>query len=383
MTWLTEPLEQRTDILDPSVDYPTIDEQLYARQRAQAGNTGRVTIREALGIPAVWRALTLLSTVTSTFHLREFVNQTEVNAAPVVLRPNRKWRPEAFFKRSVWDMGSRGETIYIVRERDFQDFPSSLTPVIPESMRSDWDGEEHRNWQSNGPDGRIISFAQRDVIHIPLIQDPETGRGMGPLQMCGVAFNVAQQADMWASRFFLGSVPSLYLDSASPINSTDAQTIKEQWLHDPPNVPKVGYGYTPTSISTNMEESQALEARMMSRGDVAVAFGIPGKLLEYTESGSSLTYQNVGDLATELVRLTLGPSYLEPIEQTFSDLRPRGHETRFDTDDFQRADPKTRYEIHKTAIETGIYTAEYAADKEQIIDGGTSEVQPIPLREVG
>lgn len=277
-------------------------------------------------------------------------------------------------------MASRGEAIWLVKERDVAGFASDLVPVAPETMKSDWNGVEH-DWYSIRSDGKRIDYARDNVIHIPLMRDPATGRGIGPLQACGVAVNVAVEADRWASRYFLGSIPSVFLESKVPLAGDDPDTIKRKWLGDPPNVPKVGYGIQPHPLNVNPETAQLTGSRMYSRGDAALILGIPGRMLEYAESGSSITYANVGDLATELVRLTLGPSYLEQIEQAFSDLRPRGTEVRYDVAGFERADAKTRYGIHAQAIASGIYDAEYAAQQEGV-SGTFPEVRPAPLKVV-
>lgn len=386
--WLTEPLEKRDFTLDASSYYPDIDAQLYARQQALTGSVPGVTIREALGIPAVFRAVSLLATAAASFNLREYVNQREiVPAAPVVRRPQPEWTPGAFTRDTVHYMASRGEAAWLVLERDFAGFASSILPVPPETIQSEWDGLRFTRLWTHDRDGKERDLDPRDVVLIPYMRDSQTGRGKGPLQMCGIALNVAHEAETWASRWFVGAIPSIYLDSKIPLaggtedHPGDAEMIKDKWLNDPPNVPKVGYGLTPTTLNINPESAQLTTSRMMSRGDAAVMFGIPGRLLEYSESGSSLTYANVGDLATELVRLTLAPIYLEQIEQAFSDLRPRGTEVRYDVEGFERADPKTRYEIHEKAIALGVYTPEDAARKEGE-QPGSAEVVPAPLRRV-
>lgn len=379
-TWLTEPLEERSHPLNPDDRWPDIDTQLYALQRAQSGSLVKPTIKEALAIPAIWRAVSLLSTVAASLQLKEYRNEVEIPAAPVVRRPQRRWTPGAFTRDTVMYQASRGEAIWLVKERDVAGFASDLVPVAPETLQSDWDGLEH-DWYTIGPDGKRRDYARENVVHIPLMRDPSTGRGLGPLQVCGVAANVAVEADRWASRFYAGSIPSVFLESKVPLAGDDPETIKGRWLQDPPNIPKVGYGITPHMIGQDMESSQALAARMYSRGEAALMFGIPGRMLEYAESGTSITYANVGDLATELVRLTLGPAYLEQIEQAFSDLRPRGTEVRYDVAGFERADVKTRYEIHGTAIDKGIYTPEYAAQQEGV-SGTFPEVRPAPLKVV-
>lgn len=375
--WLVEPLEERVDF-DPSNTYPDIDYQLYQRQNSRTV-PWTPTVRDALGVPAIWRAVSLISTTVGSFQLKEYVNQVEVEASPFVRRPSRSWTPGDFFRDMSSYLASRGEAIAIVLARDFNGFATNLQLVAPYLMQSEWDGLEH-DWRIT-QNNRQVPISRENVVHITLMRDEVTGRGIGPLQRCGVALNVAVEADRWASRFYVGGIPSVFLDSENPINAEEAAKVKDQWLTDPPNVPKVGHGFTPSTLQVNPEVAQLVESRMHSRGDAAVAFGIPGKLLEYSAGGSSLTYQNVGDLATELVRLTLAPQYLEPIEQHFSDLLPRGHEVRFDVEGFQRADAKTRYEVYAQGIENGIFTSEYAAQQEGIL-GGSPEVRPVPIRRV-
>jgi hypothetical protein len=74
----------------------------------------------------------------------------------------------------------------------------------------------------------------------------------------------------------------------------------------------------------------------------------------------------------------LGPLYLEPIEQALSDLLTRSTVARFNVKGFLRADIKTRYEVHKTAIETGIYGPDYAQREEGILPGDV-EFAPVPF----
>lgn len=369
LTWLSEDqdLKQRAD-LDIANTYPDIDYQLYQRQNSRTV-PWTPTVRDALGVPAIWRAVSLIATTVGSFQLKEYVNQQEVDASPFVRRPCRAWTPSDLFRDMSSYMASRGEAIALITARDFTGLASDIRLVAPYLMQSEWDGLDH-DWTFTDRNGRQQSIARENVIHITLMRDESTGRGIGPLQRCGVALNVAVEADRWASRFYVGGVPSVFLDSENPINKEEADKVKEQWLTDPPNVPKVGHGFTPSTLQVNPEVAQLVQSRMHSRGDAAVAFGIPGKLLEYSAGGSSLTYQNVGDLATELVRLTLAPQYLEPIEQHFSDLLPRGHEVRFDVEGFQRADARTRFEVYASGIENGIFTPEYAAQQEGILCGG-------------
>lgn len=380
--WLTEPLEQRTSPeLDASAHYPDIDALLFERQRVRTANASIPTVKEALGLPAIYRAVSLLASAAASLNLIEYIGSAiAIVQSTVVRRPSSLWTPGAFFRDTVQHMSTYGESIWTVLTRDVAGFASSLLPVAPYSMRSkNWNGQT-MDWYSM-VNGREVQQDPSNIVHIPLLRDPATGRGMGPLQTCGAAVTVAVEADNWARRWFVGGQPSLYLDSSMPLDEKEATTVKEQWLADPPNLPKVGYAFTPTRIGFSPDEAQLNSSRMFNRGEVSLMFGIPGRLLEYAESGTSVTYANVGDLATELVRLTLAPLYLEQIEQAFSDLLPRGHEARFDVEGFQRADIKTRYDVYEKAIALGIITAEDAAIEEGKA-AGSREVQPVPLRRV-
>lgn len=369
--------------LDASADYPDIDTQLFARQRAQTASL-TPTIREALGIPAVNRAVTMLATIGATLDLNAYRKGERLEPEPqLTQRPCRTMTPGRFTRDSIFHMATRGEAIWLTTERYAEDgSAASVTPVLPEAMQSEFDGVSH-SWSRITPDGKKVPYDPRDVTHVTLLADPATGRGLGPMQLCGVALNVAVEADRWAARYFAGGgMPSVFLSATGILAGDEPQKIKDQWLHDPPNMPKVASNIVPTVLNHNPEQAQLVGSRAHSRGDVALMFGISGRLLEAPVAGTALSYTNVGDLATELVRLTLAPYYLEQIEQAFSDLLPRGTEARYDVEGFQRADAKTRWEIYAIAQKLGVMDAEQIAEKEMIElpdEPAQPAPQPLPM----
>ena len=371
-------LQERSAQLDPSTDYPDIDAQLFMRQRAQTASLVP-TIREALGIPAVNRAVTMLATIGATLDLNAYRAGERLDPEPqLTQRPTRGKTPGWFTRQSIFYMATRGELIWLVTERYAEDnSPASVVPVNPEAMQSDFDGVSH-DWKRTTPDGKQVGYNPNDVKHVTLLEDPATGRGLGPLQLCGAALNVAVEADRWAARYFSGGgMPSVFLSATGILAGDEPQKIKDQWLNDPPNMPKVASNITPTVLNSNPEQAQLVGSRAHSRGDVALMFGISGRLLEAPVSGTALSYTNVGDLATELVRLTLAPYYLEQIEQAFSDLLPRGQTARYDVEGFQRADAKTRWQIYEIAQKLGVMDAEQIAEKE-MIELPAQPAQPAP-----
>ena len=71
-------------------------------------------------------------------------------------------------------------------------------------------------------------------------------------------------------------------------------------------------------------------------------------------------------------------AYLREIEDTLTAILPRGTVVRFNLDALLRANPSARMATHKTAIEAGIYTADYARRIEGITDptAATPKDQP-------
>ena len=268
------------------------------------------TIKEALGIPAVNRAVTMLATTGGSLDLNAYRGGLRIDPDSRTNRASMSdydARP-LDCRDTIFYMASRGEAIWLTTERYAEDGrPASLLPVPPEQVKSDWNGYEHR-WYSIGKDGKKRDYDPRDITQVTLLTDPATGRGLGPMQLCGAALNVAIEADRWASRYFAGGgMPSIFLNATGILAGNDAQQIKEDWLRDPPNMPKVASNIEPTILNANPEQAQLVNSRAHSRGDVALMFGINGRLLEAPVGGSALSYTNVGDLATELVRLTLAP----------------------------------------------------------------------------
>jgi hypothetical protein len=123
-----------------------------------------------------------------------------------------------------------------------------------------------------------------------------------------------------------------------------------------------------------------LDSRAHQNGDAARMFGIPGPLMEYSMAGGSLTYQNRAELMENFVTTCLGPYYLEPVEQTMSDLLANRTVARFDTYGITRADVKTRFDVYASGITSGVLTVEMAQEREGILPGDveTAAVPPAP-----
>lgn len=373
------PLETRA--IDSFTEYPGLTEQLLAVQGLTARDYALPSIREALGVPAIWRAVSLLSNSAAALPMEAFRNGVKLEPPPrLVTRPNPFSTPRAFVRNTVYSMATRGEAFWWISSRDADDRAESLIPLSPAEVLVKW---------APRLEGVAVDYKWRDrdmprddIVHLTLMRDLASPRGMGPLQMAGAAVSVAVESALWAAQFFGGGgIASVLLKWAGELAPDEARKLKEEWSSTPSNQPKVASGgLEPEAFGVDPEKSTYAAIRDGSVGEVARLFGIPAHLMAFGLSGANLTYQNLGEVAAELVRFTLWPQYLEPIEQALSDLLPRTTIVRFNLDEMLRPDAKTRMEIHKTAIEAGVYDAEHAAEVEGLRPGAiaTMPVPPAP-----
>ncbi len=381
-SWAGDPINQaiaraqREREIDSFLDHPGLTEQLLAAQ----GKTSRpwvpVSVDLALENTAILRAVSLLALVGSSLTLVAYRNGRRLPAEetpPIVKRPNPFTTYRDFVRDSIFNLACYGDLVWFHGARDVDKRVLSLVPLPPAEVVVDWDDRRwEREYTWRGVD------VSKSVSHVTWMQKPGAARGFGPLQSCGAALSVAYESDDWAARFFAeGGVPSIVLQAADILTDDEAETVRRQWLERASNTARVASGVEAKPFGFNAREAQLSDVRQASVGDACRMFGIPGALEEYIAGGASLTYQNIGQVGTMLVRFTLAPGYLEPIEQAISDLLPRNMIARFEVDGLERADRKTRYETYKIGIETGILTPEMAQAEEGLAAGGV-EFAPMP-----
>lgn len=363
----------------PSDDW---DSQLAAVTRSSIVNPWRTPgIREALGVPSIYRAVTLIGNTVGALSMeayRDGAKMAQADAPRLVVRPNPLSTPREFYRETAYSMATAGEAWWWIAARDADGIAASLYPMPAHEVNVT---ENPRNLLRPRVEWRGRVMRNEDVRQVVLSRAPGALRGTGPLQACGAAVSVAVEAQEWAANFFAeGGLPSVIIKAADEQTEDSARDLKRQWIETPSNLPRVidpliedvkDFGFDPA-------KAQLTESRRYERGEVAVMFGIPASLLDHTEPGASLTYQNVSQEYDKFVRACLWPNYLEPIEQTISDLLTRSTVARFNVSGLLRADVKTRFEVHKTAIETGVYDAAYAQQVEGIAPGDV-ETAPVPF----
>lgn len=359
------------------------------------------TISEALAVPAISRAVTLVSNTMGALPVDAFRDGQLVPTPQVIARPDPRRTPRDFYRDVAWGMATRGECILWIAKRDSLGYPTSLI-VVPLHELQVEANESNRLyptyvWGTTKGIRYTPADRQGDFVHITYNQEPGALRGIGPLQLCAAAVSVSVEAQEFAANFYGdGGHPSVIIKSAVPLGGTldpeedvdevdwksEADRLRAQWVDRPNNVPRIidpnieSVEY----IQPNTQGAQMLDARNYQNGDAARMFGIPGSLLEYSTPGSSLTYQNLEGEYSKFIRGCLWPNYLEPVEQSLSDLLPRSTVVRFRRASLLQADAKTRWDIYE--VMTRVIGPERAAEVAAVAEDlapGNPEVAPVPF----
>ncbi len=363
--FVPEPVETRA-----LSEFPSFEQQLAAIRAQQVSpRPWRLAgVDEALGVPAILSAVSLISGVAGSLSMEGYRKGVITTDTPrLIQRPNPRTTAREFWLRTAFYQATRGEFWWWVAHRDSEGFADALYPVPPWEIVVTQNDRDRLNpnieWL-----GRVMPNA--DMRHQVYLPSSDGLRGVGPLQLAGVAVSVTVEASNWAANFFSGSLPSLVGTTDEDFDSIDFAALDAQWVEKPNNLPRwMTNGLKLSESPFDAQKAQLTESRAFQVGEVARMFEIPGMLLEHQAGGSSLTYRNEEGIWSDFQRRCLSPQYLEPMEQEMSDLLPRQTAGRFNLDQLLRADVKTRYEVYQLGIESGVIDAAYAQRKEGITPG--------------
>jgi HK97 family phage portal protein len=371
-------LAQRTQartIPDMDMGSSTVSDLLLRSQGLITRPWRAASIREALGVPAIFGACNLIANTTGSLTMRALRQEVEVppdRRPRLIIRPDPFASPREFYRQTAWNLATRGEAWWWVAARDIDGMPLSIINVNPTEVVVTEDPDDLRypilKWRDR-------TMNREDFRQLVWAKDSGSLRGAGPLQMCGAAISVAVEAQEWAANFYAdGGLPSTIVKTRGDLaemSEADMAALKAQWQEADHNTIRfIDDGIESVeSFNSNSSGAQMLESRAHQNIDVATMFNMDAPLLNAAVAGSSLTYQNVGQEFEKFLRMCLRPNILETIEQTMSDFLPRSIVARFNTAALTLADIKTRYDVYGVGIDKGIIDQEEARKFEGLAPG--------------
>lgn len=316
----------------------------------------------ALTLDAVYRCVSVIQTAAKQLSLDAWrgSDRLEGDAYPRLLSsPSADATQVDLIADTVASLALRGNAYWLIG-RSSDGRPASIRVLDPlECVPSltAYTGERSTRWA-----GRVYDASQ--IRHLRLVRVPGQALGVGPIQACASTLVGASDMAAYASQWTAGAgVPTGTLTTDQPITAEQAAEAKKRWNDNASHaggVAVLGAGMRYTPIALKPSEVQFLESRAFDVLAIGRMFGIPAHMLLASVDGSSMTYQNINDAATDFIRWTV-MTYLREIEDTLTAILPRGTTARFNLDALLRADAKTRMDTHAVAIAAGIYDAATAA----------------------
>lgn len=317
----------------------------------------------ALGVPAIWRGITLIADAIGALPLYSYRNGKLVTPTPQILvRPNPPETRMETISAMAAALLIHGNYIAVLGEPGVNGLPDNFYPVAPDRVHVVREN------------GRMIykiddrTYDQSEILHIKNFSVPGSVVGIGILGAQKQAIGKSIAINEYAARYFDGGViPTAVLKSANPdLTQEEADAMKSSWMSmyaGRNRAPVVMNASTEFQVlSNNAQESQLLESQVNDLTTAANILGLPAYYLG--SPNSSRTYSNVEQENLQLVRWSIQP-IAQRIEESLSDLLVRGQNAKFNYDSLLRTDTKSRYEAHAIAIGSGFLTIDEVRAMEQ------------------
>lgn len=342
----------------PPVQYGTglpIGDQIQAAIDARLARFG---VADALRMPSIRRARDLTTTVGAMFDPVTYRDGQAVPNARIVARPD-PYRSRYDWQRMALDsLFVTGDLFCLLGDRDSTGAPGFAIVLDPSEVFVAWDDRRflpRYRWRN-----RDLVLGE-SIAHIALARAPGQLRGRSALADALPFLGTLAAQEEYAALFFAsGGVPTTVLRAQAKLTKDEAERLKAQYIGDgtQEQVRVAGSGLDLSFPGVDPRAAQLDQARDYGNTVVARLFGIPAPLLIVNTAGSSLTYQNVGQVVHTFARQTLYPMYLSPLEALLSDLTPETDTVRFASSELERADLGTRVGIYGDLVAMGALEAQ-------------------------
>jgi HK97 family phage portal protein len=324
------------------------------------GSTTTSTRDQAMTVPTIARALSIIQTIASLpMETRNVATGEKVSQPRVINQPDSRIPGSVFYSWLISDLFFFNSGYAYVRER-YADTGKirDLERIAPERVTI----------QTNA-NGTEIDAYRIDGFYVDpanIVVFPNTQEGL--LSRAGRTINAAAALERAALDFALDPIPqmvvksngtSLPADRVSKLLSAIRNRVKKSVIYLNADVDLSTIGYDPKNLQLN-------EARNYLALELSRACGMPAYFTDSQQS--SFTYANALDKRRDLVDFAFR-NYMSIIEQrlSFADFTPAGNEVKFDLDDFLRGNPYERAQVYEILNRIGAMSIEEIRQEEDML----------------
>lgn len=337
-----------------------------ASQTIPPRSTSVATPETALSLTAVWRSVQILATSVSNlgWQTKRYATGMEmvVENPSFLNSPSLTSTRHSLFYATISEMALTGNAFW-VKTYNSANVVTDVT-LLPSSAVNVTLSDPNN---VNSP--RVYSYMARnytvrEIEHLQLFPRAGWLKAPSPIHICSADITAALDLRDYQSNWFSSSgIPTGVLKTNKEISSDDADAITAAWhTKQAQRQLAVLSNMDYQSIQLNPAEALFTEVSSQVVQGIARLFGIPARKLVTGVDGTSDTYSNLTDEESAFFRETL-QAYVRPLQDALSNCLPRGTRVEPLWEDLILSKP-TRIAMWKDAIDAGIVTAEYAAQKE-------------------
>jgi HK97 family phage portal protein len=341
-----------------SVSDPALAEYLNIGSGSLAGTS--VTPTSALGLSAVWRAVSLIAGTVAGLPLKSYrtVGDNERERIKTFLdsAPHPDMTPFEFVELVVTHLLLWGNA-YLLHIKNGAGAIAGLKPIPPSIVLVEPDESLGKRFKIS-INGEMREFTPFDLTHVPgLGYDGLKGLSVisAARQSLGTSLAGEQAAaKMYGSGLMLGGT----ISPKEELTREQSDAIK-QGLKDRSGVKNAGdLAYIPALVEFNRwtqtaEDAQFIESRRFGVTEVARLFGVPKHLL--AEDGASMWGAGISEMNRAMARFTFSP-WTNRIEQRLTRLLPRPQLVEFDFRGLIQPNPAEEITLLIQQVQAGLLT---------------------------
>ncbi|MEP2103082.1 MAG: phage portal protein [Parasphingorhabdus sp.] len=358
--------------------------ETYWSITGKSGSRVAVNEQSALGLPAVLRALEVLTGVFAmtpmVYYKRVGNGKERVEKSPLYKlfhdRPNDVQSPFLFKEVMLGDMlltGGFGS--YVHRDAMFQ--PKSLSRLNPNGINQakQWDRTDGLEifYDAQLPDGSNGRFTRADIWFVPGFSRDGL-MGINRVKLLDDMLGSAVAAGEYARHFWENNAqPATLLKAKGKMDPEVKNKFKLDWKAMFGGTRKAGevavldQEMEAETLGASNRDSQFVEVRSFNVVEVARAFGVPPHLVYEL---SKATFSNIEQQSLEFILYCMMPHYERVSGAATHYFAEEGHFYEFMPDALLKGDVKTRWEAYKSARETGVLSADEIRNRENMNEIG-------------
>lgn len=349
-----EPEQRNLSISDPGVL------ALFGGAPSLAGVS--VTEQSALGLSAVFRAVSLIAGGIATLPLRTVQDQNGITQrVPSWLDlPAGGLTKFELIETTMLHLLLNGNA-FLAHVYGGAGQLVGVNPIHPQAVGVDVDKHGVKSYKVNLADGTTRTFNDTNMTHVRWLSTDGI-HGLSPLQLArNGAFGTSIAADKTAAQLFgNGMLVSAIATVDEKLPEDDAKAIKEglnQKLGGVGNAGEIAFinrKVTITPWQLKPEDAQWLQSREFQIEEIARIYGVPATLIGLSDKQSSWG-TGIREMHQAMARWTFMP-WTTRIEQRLSLLLPTHRKAEFDYRDLLAPDPETEINLLIAQVEAGLLT---------------------------